>query len=455
MKIDHTHLTSTDLQVIVGLGKSGLSCARYLAPKGYRLAITDSREDPPGIKEVQAQFPDVNIITGHFDAALCQKADRLIVSPGVALREPAVAAAIAQGIPAIGDIELFAQAAAAPIVAITGSNGKSTVTTLVGEMARAANKQVQVGGNLGTPALDLLSIKNPDFYVLELSSFQLETTNSLRTAAAVILNLCEDHMDRYDSMAEYLQAKQRIYQGCASPIINRDDPITWQGLDLPQSVSFGLDEPDYNQFGVRKIQEKSYLAWGSENLLPTSALKIRGRHQLANALAALALGDAIGLPMSAMLNALQHFDGLPHRCQWIAHYRGVDWYNDSKATNVGAAKPALEGLGADISGKLVVIAGGLGKNADFSPLRDTMKKYVRHLILIGKDAPLIENALAGSVNINHASSLEQAVNIAQQHAQAGDAVILAPACASFDMFNNFEHRGEVFVAAVRALDYAL
>ncbi|HVV69887.1 MAG TPA: UDP-N-acetylmuramoyl-L-alanine--D-glutamate ligase [Gammaproteobacteria bacterium] len=451
MKIDATHSNLHDLQVIVGLGKTGLSCAHWLAAHHFNIAVTDSRDNPPGLTELQAQFPLVPVITGHFDTQLCQKASRLIVSPGVSLREPAVAAAIAQGIPAIGDIELFAKAHTAPVIAITGSNGKSTVTTLVGEMARQAGKEVEVGGNLGTPALDLLTSKTTELFVLELSSFQLETTYSLKPAAAVILNLSEDHMDRYDSMTDYLKAKQRIYAGCATTIINRDDPITWQNLTFEKTLSFGLDEPQEGQFGLRNVEGNYYLARGTENLLATSNLKIKGRHQLANALAALALGEAVSLPMPAMLEALKNFQGLTHRCQWVAHYHGVDWYNDSKATNVGAAKPAIEGLGADIQGKLVVIAGGLGKNADFSPLKDTMKKYVRQLILIGKDAPLMANALKGSVNIEQASTMEQAVTLAQQQAQPGDAVILAPACASFDMFNNFEHRGEVFMSAVRAL----
>lgn len=439
------------LQVVVGLGKTGLSCVRFLAARNAKLAITDTRENPPGLTQIQANFPDILLSLGKLDADLCAQAGRLIVSPGVSLAEPAISNAIAQGIPAIGDIELFAHCAAAPVIAITGSNGKSTVTTLVGEMARKAGLNAQVGGNLGTPALDLLSAEEPDVYVLELSSFQLESTFSLKPKAAVLLNLSEDHMDRYHSLTDYLAAKQRIYQQCQLAIVNRDEPNTWQNIGLKNTpiVSFGLDTPKIHDFGLRQSAGQWYLAKGDLLLMATSELKIKGKHQLANVLAALALGEAICLPMPVMLDALRDFQGLAHRCQWVANHQGVDWYNDSKATNIGAAQAALAGLGAEIAGKLVVIAGGQGKNADFSLLRETMKKYTRCLILIGKDAPLIEAALTGTTTIKHAKTLEEAVFIAKTHAQPADAVILAPACASLDMFNNFEHRGEVFMTAVR------
>jgi len=438
------------LQVIVGLGKTGLSCLHYLYAQGCEIAVTDSRPNPPGLEELKHFFPTVTFSVGQFDAELCARAKQLIVSPGVALKEPAVAAAINKGIPAIGDIELFVRRATAPIVAITGSNGKSTVTTLVGKMAHAAKLKVKVGGNLGTPVLDLLD-ENAELYVLELSSFQLETTYSLQAAAAVILNLSEDHMDRYNDLQEYLRAKQRIYQACKTAIINRDDPFTWENLALTNIVSFGLDIPKEHNFGLRQTNGYWYLAQGEKNLLESRELMIKGRHQLANALAALALGQAVELPMAAMLDALKTFPGLPHRCQWIATYNGVAWYNDSKATNVASAKASIEGLGMDIGGKLVVIAGGQGKNADFSPLRESLKKYARLLILIGQDAAIMETALRDSVEIAHSGSIEEAINLAHMQAISGDAVILAPACASFDMFKNFEHRGEMFTQAVRKL----
>jgi UDP-N-acetylmuramoylalanine--D-glutamate ligase len=437
--------SNSNIQVVVGLGKTGLSCVRYLTAQHAHVAVTDSRENPPGLAEMRAHFPHVPLSLGKLDADLCNQAERLIVSPGLSLEEPAIAGAIAKGIPAIGDIELFALQSKAPVVAITGSNGKSTVTTLVGKMALQAGLDAPVGGNLGTPALDLLSVQAPDVYVLELSSFQLETTYSLTPKAAVILNLCEDHMDRYHNFADYLAAKQRVYRGCSVAVVNRDEPSE-MGIDnKTHTISFGLDAPKGENFGL----SLGYLAKGDTLLIKTDFLKIKGRHQLANALAALALGEAIGLPMDAMLVALRDFKGLAHRCQWVASGEGVDWYNDSKATNVGAAQAALAGLGPEMKGKLVVIAGGQGKNADFTPLRQTLKNYARCLILIGQDAPLIETALTDTVPIEHANTLEQAVSIAQQQAQRGDAVILAPACASLDMFNNFEHRGEVFMNAVK------
>ncbi|MFT3741979.1 MAG: UDP-N-acetylmuramoyl-L-alanine--D-glutamate ligase [Gammaproteobacteria bacterium] len=443
--------TTPPLQVIVGLGKTGLSCVHFLAQHQFPMAVTDSRGEPPGLSELQQAFPNIPVSLGRFDAELCLQAGRLIVSPGVSLQEPVLQAAHARGIPTIGDIELFAQTAQSPVIAITGSNGKSTVTTLVGEMAKDAGIRVEVGGNLGTPVLDLLASPHTQLFVLELSSFQLETTHSLKPAAAVLLNLSEDHMDRYPTMQAYLAAKQRIYQHCANPIVNRDEPNTYQDLQLTDAVSFGLDEPAPGHFGIRWIQGENYFAYGTENLLATNAIKLKGKHQQANVLAALALGHAVGMPFSSLLETVKNFEGLAHRCQWVATYQGVSWYNDSKATNVGAAKAAIEGLGADINGKLIVIAGGMGKNADFTPLRSALTRYVRQLILIGQDAPLMEAAFEGCVAMIRADSLQQAVEQAHHTAQTGDAVLLAPACASFDMFKNFEDRGEVFMNLVRAL----
>lgn len=439
------------LTVIVGLGKTGLSCVRYLIEQGLNVAVTDSREQPPGLEELKQDFPNIPLKLGKIDENLCLNAQQLIVSPGISLREPAIANAISAGIPAIGDIELFVRQANAPIIAITGSNGKSTVTTLVGEMAKQANWQVRVGGNIGVPALELLNDSEPALYVLELSSFQLETTYSLHTKAAVILNISEDHMDRYENMQSYIQAKQRIYQNCDNPIINRNDLQTVANLNLKNPLSYGLDEPTGKNFGIREHQGKNYLAKDEQLLIAVDEIKIKGRHQQANALAALALGSAAGLPMEAMIDTLKIFPGLAHRCQWIRNYNGVDWYNDSKATNVGAALASIEGIGATLAGKVLLIAGGIGKNADFLPLREAVSRYVRSLILIGQDAAIIANTLQGCTTIHHAANLVEASSIAQQQAQMGDAVLLAPACASFDMFKNFEHRGETFINVVRSL----
>ena len=433
--------------IIVGLGKTGMSCVRHLARQNYNLAVIDSRTNPPCLEELRRDFPQIPVFLGSFAAAVINEAKEIILSPGVSLREPAIVQAIARGVPVIGDIELFARQTHAPIVAITGSNGKSTVTTLVGEMAKNAGINVKVGGNLGMPVLDLLDDK-ADLYVLELSSFQLETTPSLKTKAAVVLNVTEDHMDRYCSFDDYLFAKQKIYHNCETAIINRDDQISYSGAKLPKKIiSFGLNPSQDSPLDFR-IHD-GYINHANKNLLKINELKIKGLHQAANALAALALGTAINLPETAMLKALREFSGLPHRCQWVAKIDNVDWYDDSKGTNVGASCAAIEGLGQETKGKIILIAGGLGKDADFTPLQKPVKKYARAVILIGKDAPKIEQALKDCSKIIYADSMENAVLIAKQTAQPNDAVLLSPACASFDMFNNFEHRGDEFVKAVK------
>lgn len=437
-----------DLKIIIGLGKTGLSCIRYLARNNHNLAVIDSRTNPPGLQELQKNFPKIPIYLGDFHETILQQASEIIISPGVALSEPSISGCIKQGIKVIGDIELFAGATKTPIVAITGSNGKSTVTSLVGAMLKKSGKKVGIGGNLGTPALDLLE-QNADFYVLELSSFQLESTYSLQAAASVVLNISPDHMDRYHDLNEYLKAKQRIYSGCLAAIINRDDPLSYQNVTLPKKViGFGITQPQNEDFGFAN----GYLMQGNKKLLAGSSLKIKGQHNIANALAALALGHAIDLPMEKMVLALQEFPGLSHRCEWVAKINNVDWYNDSKGTNVGATKSAIEGLGSNIDGKIILIAGGQGKGADFSPLRQTIAKHARSVILIGKDAPLIAKELDDKASkLLYATSMREAVAICAAEAKPQDAVLLSPACASFDMFNNFEHRGEIFIQEVKKL----
>jgi UDP-N-acetylmuramoylalanine--D-glutamate ligase len=434
-------------KVVVGLGKTGMSCVRYLAAQGYDVMVTDSRSNPPGLEELQKTFPNIKTSLGGFDQKLLEEAEELIVSPGVSLNEPAIAAALKKGVEAVGDIELFVRRTTTPIIAITGSNGKSTVTTLVGEMINNSGKKAGVGGNLGTPALDLLK-NEADYYVLELSSFQLETTNSLHAAASVILNISQDHLDRYADIDQYLAAKQRIYTGCKVAAINLDEPACFANLKLPQKIiAFGTKQPQDGAFGI----DNNYIMLGDKKLLQLDELKIKGLHNASNTLAALALGSAINLPLEAMLAPLKKFAGLPHRCQWVQSVNNVDWYNDSKGTNVGATKSAIEGLAYNNNGKIVLIAGGIGKGADFTPLRDTIAKYVRAIVLIGKDASVIERALEGSCKLIHATSMAEAVSRCAEASHAGDKVLLSPACASFDMFNNFEHRGDVFVAEVNKL----
>lgn len=438
--------------LVVGLGKTGLSCVRFLVANQVPVAVTDSRENPPCLDDLSEEFSQVECSVGAFDAALFNWAQRLVVSPGVAIDNPLIVAARERGAEVIGDVELFAQLAQAPIVAITGSNGKSTVTTLVTEMVRSAGKQVLMGGNIGTPVLDLLGQPVPDFYVLELSSFQLETTRSLNAAAAVVLNVSPDHMDRYHDLGHYADSKQRVYgvDGCGrgAMVVNRDDSVVMSMQDQKRkTVSFGLGEAEGQNFGRVTYQDEVWLARGQEPLLPISELRIAGEHNQANALAALALGEEIGLPMIAMLNALRQFAGLPHRTQWVADINDVSWFNDSKGTNVGATLSAIRGF----TRPLVLIAGGQGKGADFHSLREAVVEKVRAVILIGEDASIIEEALAGSVPLHRAENLDEAVMWASKIAQPGDVVLLSPACASFDMFSGFEARGDAFIHAVRHL----
>lgn len=441
-----------DLNVIVGLGATGISCARYLHERGIPFAVTDSRASPPNLAEFKTLFPDVQISVGKIDRDLLNRAKQLIVSPGVSVREPEIALQVANGVPAIGDIELFAKDAHAPIIAITGTNAKSTVTTLVGEMAAASGKTVQVGGNLGVPALDLLTTPRPDLFVLELSSFQLETTFSLEPQVATVLNVTPDHMDRYGSLEEYTLAKQHVYSKCHVAVCNADDPLTeCRDPNVKRVLHFTMNEPGEGQFGLIQQGNAAYLAFHKRILMPVSDLPILGRHYQANALAALAIGYGYGFPFEPMLQTLMEFKGLPHRCQLVREYDGVHWYNDSKGTNVGATLAAIEGLGTEIKGKLILIAGGVGKNADFSPLIPAIAKYVKTVVLIGEAAPVLANLIGDRVDIAMAKSMDEAVELAKNLATPGDSVLLSPACASFDMFNNFEHRGDVFTEIVKSL----
>ncbi len=430
--------------LVLGLGQTGLACARFLAKQGERFAVADSRDMPPGIDELKRDFPEVECHCGKFDEALLLSAERLLLSPGVAPQHPAIAVAIAAGIEVLGDIELFARHADAPVVAITGSNGKSTVTSLVGEMAKAAGKQVRVGGNIGTPALDLLEEQAPDLYVLELSSFQLEVTRSLNAAAAVVLNISEDHLDRHGKVEHYAAIKQRVFNGDGVVVLNRDDAqVMAMAPSGRKVVSFGLECAE--DFGLLERDGETFLGKGSEVLLNVAEMKMPGRHNWSNALAALALGEAVGLEMKEMLQVLREFPGLPHRCQWIAEQNGVNYYEDSKGTNVGATLAALDGLPGE---KVVLIAGGQAKGQDFAPLRQSVEQRARAVVLIGEDAKLIEKSLLRAASLVMASDMNDAVLKARKLARPGDAVLLSPACASFDMFRNYIERGEAFIAAV-------
>lgn len=444
-------IASDQFRIVVGLGKSGMSLVRFLARQGVRFAVADTRENPPELATLRAQYPGVEVRCGELDVDFLSRASELYVSPGLALATPALQEAAKRGVKLSGDIELFARYAKAPIVAISGSNAKSTVTTLVGEMALAAGRKVAVGGNLGTPALDLLA-DDIDLYVMELSSFQLETTDRLNAEVATVLNVSEDHMDRYADMQAYHLAKHRIFRGARQVVVNRGDALSRPLVaDQLPCWTFGLNKPDFKGFGLVEEGGEKYLAFQFDKLLPVRELKIRGAHNQANALAALALGHAVGLPMEPMLDTLKTFTGLAHRCQWVRERNGVAYYDDSKATNVGAALAAIEGLGADIDGKLVLIAGGDGKGADFSSMREPVARFCRAVVLLGRDAEQIAAVLGDALPLVRVRTLDEAVSRSAELAQEGDAVLLSPACASLDMFNNFEERGRLFAQAAEGL----
>jgi len=429
--------------LIVGLGMTGLSCARYLRGLGVlQLLIADSREHPPGLDELRRQLPDVEPLLGGFDRTLFASADMLVVSPGVALSTPEIQYARQQAVPVVGDVELFAREVRGVVAAITGSNGKSTVTTLLGLMA--ASQDAVTGGNLGKPVLELLEGGHA-LYILELSSFQLETTTSLAPEVAAVLNISADHMDRYSSLDEYAQVKSRTYARAATGVYNLDDPRVMNMPRTARALFFTLGQPrGADCFGVCSVDGEAWLCRGGETLLPARELLMPGQHNLANALAALAMGTALELPMPDMLGVLRTFPGLAHRTEYVCAHAGVKWYNDSKATNPGATVAALRGLHEGDDSRTVLIAGGDCKQADFTTLAQAIKDTARAVVLIGRDRQQIRQALNAGISIVGAADMEEAVATAAELALPGDRVLLSPACASFDMFDGFEHRGNVF-----------
>ena len=435
--------------LVVGLGKSGGSTARYLSREGARMVLTDSRAAPGELDALRA-LPGVEAVhVGAFAApAPLSQFAFAVISPGVPLDDPFVQSLLAAKVELIGDIELFARAVGdTPVIGITGSNGKSTVTELVGAMARDAGVRAGVGGNLGTPALDLLDDAN-QLYVLELSSFQLETTETLKLVAATVLNISPDHLDRHGSLERYIAAKARIFAHAQTAVVNRDDRATHSGAHTARRVvSFGPDAPAKGHYGLIEHDGEIWAARGETPLFPVSSLKIEGLHNAANALAAFALAEAAGLNEAGMFAALFSFPGLAHRCEWVADLDGVSWINDSKGTNVGATLAALQGL----QGPLVWIGGGQGKGQDFTALRAPLAAKARLAILFGQDAAAIERDLAGRVPVQRVDDLAAAVLVARATAQHGDRVLLSPACASLDQFKNYEQRGAVFRARVLEL----
>ena len=447
--------------LVLGLGETGLSLTRWLSEQGAKVRIADSRAKPPGVATLRDELPHADLHCGGFRDELLQGIDRIAISPGVPMADPFVQRAIARGLPVEGDIELLAQQLATnnyrhttKVIAITGANGKTTVTSMVGAMCAAAGLDTQVAGNISPAVLDALRERDqqPQVWVLELSSFQLETTYTLDADAAVVLNMSEDHLDRYaGSMDAYAAAKARIFRGNGVQIVNRDDQRSdAMRIAGRRQVSFGLNPPERERdWGITREGEKIWLMQGAQKILRADELQVTGLHNVANALAALALCRALGMPLAPLVNALRAFRGLPHRVEKVAEVAGITYYDDSKGTNVGATEAALMGLGKPA----VVILGGDGKGQDFSPLKDAVAKHARAAVLIGRDAPLIEKALHGCGKpVLKARDMDEAVRISTANAQAGDAVLMSPACASFDMYKNYLHRAEVFIAAVKKLE---
>lgn len=442
------------LYLVAGLGKTGLSVARFLKKRGHSFVAFDTRVDIDleTQKAFALEFPDSPIYLGTFPSELINQLTTIIASPGLPLDLPLFQQAQALGIPLYGDIECLVREIKAPVIAITGTNGKSTVTTLVGEMAKRAGFNVAVAGNIGQPVLSLLDDGQPyDLWVLELSSFQLDLVHSLTPKAATILNISPDHLDRHHTLEAYIAAKKRIYHNAQGIVFNRQDVNTIPDKTSSHSFSFGLDTPLEQQWGIIKKDNIHFIAYGHTCLLSVDELRIKGLHNWQNAMAACALAEIAGIAREYQIETLRSFSGLPHRCQWVRSFQSVEWLNDSKGTNVGATLSAIEGIGESISGKIVLIAGGQGKGADFKALQAPVKAYVRTVVLLGEDKKKLKDALEDQTLVLCADSLEEAVSLAHKEANPGDTVLLSPACASLDMFKDFNHRGEVFTELVTRL----
>lgn len=447
VEMDHqTESHKTDSSVlVVGMGETGIACARYLAARGVHALFADSRLDPPGLAAIVKAMPDAALFAGDSLAEIPPGIDHIIISPGVDLEHPLMIRAREQNVEILSDIDVFGLECAAPVITITGTNGKSTVTTMLGEMLSVAGRKTAIGGNLGEPALNLLDPEQ-EFYVLELSSFQLERSRPVSSVAAVVLNIVPDHLDQHSGFESYITAKAYIYVQCETAIVNRDLPELAELVpaDKPM-IGFGLGEPKGEDFGVVPTSDGEFIAQGDELLMPVTGLLVHGRHNLTNALAALALGYAAGVTPIAMLPGLKSFKGLPHRMQPVPTDDEINWIDDSKATNVTAAVTSIQ----SIPGRLVLIAGGDGKGADFQDLAKALSGRRSVAILLGTDKERLAAELEDHCEIRITESLPAAVAAARQIASPGDTVLLAPACSSLDMFDGFSHRGDVFQEAIR------
>ncbi|MCK5359873.1 MAG: UDP-N-acetylmuramoyl-L-alanine--D-glutamate ligase [Gammaproteobacteria bacterium] len=435
--------------VVIGLGRSGLATAVFLSRKGLQVDVYDSSDAPALSAELSLQAPDVHIICGTLAVERWSDDSLLVVSPGVPLSHPELAPLLNKGVRPLGDIELFAQCVQSPVIAITGSNGKSTVTVLLGEILKHAERKVAVGGNIGVPILELLDDEKNDIYVLELSSFQLETTWTLNPVIATVLNIAADHMDRYAGLDEYIASKAKVFNGSGKMLLNADDPVSEKLLQGGrETIYFGSTAPvAETDYGLSELDGALYLTRGEQSLMAVADIHLSGQHNLLNVLAAWALASNVGIEDRIIKEAVAKFSGLPHRMEWLATVDDVDWINDSKGTNVGATVAAIKGLHRPV----ILIAGGIAKDADFSPLRQVMAGHVKEVVLIGRDADKIAADLSGMVTIKHAADMQEAVLLARASSQAGDLVLLSPACASFDMYKNYEHRGDEFRRCVEGL----
>jgi UDP-N-acetylmuramoylalanine--D-glutamate ligase len=446
--------SSIGKSVIIGLGQTGLSVAKYFAMRNIDFKVLDTRLTPPNLDEFQSIFPEIEIETGELREESVFEARELVVSPGLGINTPVFSEAKRKGIPITGDIDIFSRSVSSPILAVTGSNGKSTVVAILSSILDKAGKSYGLGGNLdgknSKPALDLLNEEPKEFYVLELSSFQLETTKNLKAEASVILNLSSDHMDRYNNLEEYHQAKLRIFNGCRQVVVNRDDLYSYPQvkMDVP-TWDFGFGNPGPKGLGILEEDSKQYLAFQYEKIISVEELKIFGQHNISNVMAAIGLALAVNINMKVIRSALREFPGLPHRCQWVGNISGIDFYNDSKGTNVGATVAAIEGLGERIDGHIVLIAGGLAKGGDFHALVPAINRWGKEIILIGQDALKIAQNFNQSISPQFAEDMHGAVSSALRAASPGDAVLLSPACSSFDMFRDFQDRGETFINSVK------
>ncbi|MCK5477410.1 MAG: UDP-N-acetylmuramoyl-L-alanine--D-glutamate ligase [Methylococcales bacterium] len=442
---NHLSLNSQSKVVVVGLGETGFSVAKFLQQHEIKYAVIDSRDKPPLKDALLKEYPDTPVFTGGFDSAAFEVATHVVVSPGVSLQEYSIRNAIIAGAKLISDIDLFACATNQPVIAVTGSNGKSTVTTMLGEMGNAANVNTAIGGNLGIPALNLLN-EAVELYVLELSSFQLERTNVLNAKAATVLNVSEDHLDRHDDIMEYAREKQRVFAGNGVMVLNEDDSIV-KSMKTKSRDTLTFSTHKKNGFHIERRQGEDWLMNENQVLMRKSDIPLEGLHNVSNALAALALGSAVGLNPDAMCNALREFKGLDHRMQKVGMVKGVTWVNDSKATNIGACIAALQGY----QNKVILIAGGDAKGADMNELISAIKDKAKCVVLMGKDADDIDRAINGCVPAYRAKNIKDAVQIAAKMADEGESVLLSPACASLDQYKSYEERGEQFTAAVMEL----